>query len=61
MMKPIIKTLAASAVVLGAMAGNTQAADKELIFSHWAGPKHVMATGVAPWLNDQLSECSGGS
>lgn len=60
-MKPIIKTLAASAVVLSAIAGTTHAADKELIFSHWAGPKHVMATGVAPWLNDQLSECSGGS
>ena len=44
-----------------ALTGAAQAADQTLTFSHWAGPKHAMATKVYPWLNDQLSECSGGS
>lgn len=37
------------------------AADKVLTMSHWAGPKHAMATKVHPWLNEALKECSGGS
>jgi len=50
-----------SIAITGAMTGNVVAADKVLTMSHWAGPKHVMATGVYPWLNEQLSSCSGGS
>lgn len=60
-MKPVLKGLVASAVVLGAMTANTHAADKVLTMSHWAGPKHAMATKVHPWFSEQLSECSGGS
>ncbi len=36
-------------------------ADKVLTMSHWAGPKHAMATKVHPWLDEQLKACSGGS
>lgn len=60
-MKLIKNSLVASAVALGAVAGNVQAADKVLTMSHWAGPKHAMATKVHPWLNEVLSECSDGS
>lgn len=60
-MKLMMKSLIASAVLLGTMTGNTYAADKTLTFSHWAGPKHAMATKVYPWFNEALSECSGGS
>ena len=60
-MKPVLKSLIASAVLLGTMTGNTYAADKALTFSHWAGPKHAMATKVYPWFNESLTECSGGS
>ncbi len=60
-MKLMMKSLIASAVLLGTMTGNAYAADKVLTFSHWAGPKHAMATKVYPWFNDAMSECSGGS
>lgn len=60
-MKPMFTGLIASAVVLSTMVGNVHAADKSLTFSHWAGPKHAMATKVYPWFNEALSECSGGS
>ena len=56
-----LKKLIVPAIVAAAIGGNVQAADKVLTVSHWAGPKHAMATAVFPWLNDQLSECSGGS
>ncbi len=49
------------AFVSVALAASAQAADKTLTFSHWAGPKHAMATKVYPWLNEQLTECTGGS
>lgn len=54
-------TLVAAAVALGAVGTNVQAADKVLTMSHWAGPKHAMATKVHPWFNEQLEACSGGS
>ena len=53
--------LIAPALVSAALVGPALAADQTLTFSHWAGPKHAMATKVHPWLNEQLSECSGGS
>lgn len=60
-MKTQIKTLLVTATTAMALSGTATAADKVLTFSHWAGPKHAMATKVAPWLNDTFSECSGGS
>ena len=60
-MNTLKTTLVAATIALGAAASQAQAADKVLTMSHWAGPKHAMATKVYPWLNDQLSECSGGS
>lgn len=60
-MKQILKGLLASAVAVSASFGVASAADKVLTVSHWAGPKHSMATKVFPWMNEQLKECSGGS
>jgi len=59
-MKNTISALLATAV---AVTFSTAAfsADKVLTFSHWAGPKHAMATKVYPWLDEQLKACSGGS
>jgi len=59
-MKQITKTLLATAMVATFGTG-AFAADKVLTMSHWAGPKHAMATKVHPWMNDQLQKCSGGS
>ncbi len=59
-MKTHFKSLLAASAVM-AVTVPAMAADQELTFSHWAGPKHAMATKVYPWLNDTLSECSGGS
>ncbi|MFK7856512.1 MAG: TRAP transporter substrate-binding protein [Granulosicoccus sp.] len=53
--------LAFTAAALAAMSGSTFAADKVLTMSHWAGPKHAMASVMHPWLNEQLSSCSAGS
>ena len=60
-MKNLLKKLALTAAVIGAFAVSAQAADKVLTMSHWAGPKHAMATKVYPWLNQELSKCSAGS
>jgi len=60
-MKSILKGLFASAIAITTFAGTANAADKILTFSHWAGPKHAMATKVYPWLDEQLKTCSGGS
>ena len=60
-MKTLFKGLMASAIALGGMAGTGFAADKVLTFSHWAGPKHAMATEVHPWMDEQLKACSGGT
>ncbi len=60
-MKFGLKTFLATATAAVALSGTAQAADTELTFSHWAGPKHAMATKVYPWLNETLSACSGGS
>lgn len=60
-MKLIKNSLIASAVALGAIATNVSAADKVLTVSHWAGPKHAMATKVYPWLDRVLAECSSGT
>jgi len=51
-------TLAAAALTL---ANSSFAADKVLTVSHWAGPKHAMATMVFPWIDEQFQACSGGS
>ena len=59
-MKTIIKTLMASTIAATAFAGVANA-ETTLTFSHWAGPKHAMATKVYPWLAEGLKECSGGS
>ena len=60
-MKKFVKGLLASTIVATTFAGSAMAADKVLTFSHWAGPKHAMATRVAPWMSEQLKACSGGS
>ena len=60
-MRNSIKTLLISATTAMAMSGTASAADKVLTFSHWAGPKHAMATKVYPWLNETLSACSAGT
>ena len=60
-MKLILKGLLASTVAATTMLGAAQAADKVLTMSHWAGPKHAMATKVHPWFSEQLKACSGGS
>ncbi len=60
-MNKILKGLFASTIAIGTFAGSALAADKVLTFSHWAGPKHAMATKVMPWLNEELKKCSGGS
>ncbi len=56
-----LNKLIVPAMAAAVLSGNAIAADKVLTVSHWAGPKHAMATKVFPWLNDQLSACSGGS
>jgi len=60
-MKSTMKTLLVPAFIGATLVGNANAAEKELTMSHWAGPKHAMATKVYPWFNEQLSNCSGGS
>lgn len=60
-MKTSFKTLLITATAAMAVSGTAQSADKELIFSHWAGPNHAMATMVHPWLNETLGACSGGT
>lgn len=60
-MKHLVKGLLASTIAVCAMTGSAIAADKVLTMSHWAGPKHAMATKVHPWVNDELQKCSGGS
>ncbi|MBX2835999.1 MAG: TRAP transporter substrate-binding protein [Gammaproteobacteria bacterium] len=50
-----------TAATATAFSGSSMAADKVLTFSHWAGPKHSMASAWYPWYSEQLSECSGGS
>lgn len=39
---------------------STATAETVLTVASWAGPKHTMNYGVWPWMNDQLSACSGG-
>lgn len=60
-MKFKMKSILATAITLGCVAGTAQAEDKVLTMSHWAGPKHAMATKVYPWFDEQLKACSGGS
>ena len=60
-MNSTLKVLLASAVAASFVAGSAHAADKVLTASHWAGPKHAMATKVFPWMSEQLKACSGGS
>ncbi len=58
----IFKSTVVSSALLAVMAtGMAHAAEKELTMSHWAGPNHAMATKVHPWLNEKLSECTGGA
>ncbi len=59
-MQKFARTLTMAAVTM-TLANSAFAADKELIVSHWAGPKHAMATTVFPWINEQYQACSGGS
>ncbi|MEP1207504.1 MAG: TRAP transporter substrate-binding protein [Rhizobiaceae bacterium] len=59
-MKQITKKLLLTAVA-ATFSTAALSADKVLTMSHWAGPKHAMATKVHPWVNDQLQKCSGGS
>lgn len=60
-MKSLKNGLIVSAIAMTAIASHSHASDKVLTMSHWAGPKHAMATKVHPWFNEQLSQCSGGS
>ncbi|MGI9364342.1 MAG: TRAP transporter substrate-binding protein [Rhizobiaceae bacterium] len=59
-MKKLTKILMGTAFATS-FAGAALAADKVLTMSHWAGPKHAMATKVHPWVNEQLQKCSGGT
>ena len=59
-MKKLSIAIATAVTALG-LATTATAADKVLVASHWAGPKHTMATHVFPWIGEQLKECSGGS
>ncbi len=59
-MKKLSIAIATAVTALG-FATTATAADKVLTASHWAGPKHTMATHVFPWIGEQLKECSGGS
>jgi len=59
-MQKIAISLTMAAATLAA-ANSAIAADKVLTVSHWAGPKHAMATAVFPWMNEQFQACSGGS
>ena len=59
-MKQFTKRLALTAMA-ATFSTAALSADKVLTMSHWAGPKHAMATKVHPWVNDQLQKCSGGS
>jgi len=59
-MKKLSIAIATAVTALG-FAASATAADKVLVASHWAGPKHTMATHVFPWIGEQLKECSGGS
>ncbi|MDD9910041.1 MAG: TRAP transporter substrate-binding protein [Ahrensia sp.] len=60
-MKSVLKCLLASAVGVAAFSSIAQAETKVLTMSHWAGPKHAMATKVYPWFNEQLQACSNGT
>lgn len=60
-MKSTLKPLLLPVLAAFAFTSQASADEKVLTMSHWAGPKHVMATKVHPWFSDQLSECSGGS
>lgn len=60
-MKRSLQTLLITATTAMAFSTMAQSADKVLTASHWAGPKHTMATHVFPWLGEQLSACSDGS
>jgi len=59
-MQKIAISLTMAAATL-AVANSAIAADKVLTVSHWAGPKHAMATAVFPWMNEQFQACSDGS
>ena len=60
-MKSLLKGLLATATALTAFSASAVSADTVLTMSHWAGPKHAMATKVHPWYSEQLSNCSGGT
>ena len=53
-MKKSVKLLMASTLAATFTTGAV-AADKVLTMSHWAGPKHAMATKVHPWMNNKRS------
>ncbi len=60
-MKNRLKGLMLTTLAASVCAGTAQAADKTLTFSHWTGPKHVMATKVHPWLAEQVAACTDGA
>jgi len=60
-MKNSLKIFLITASAAMAFSTAAQSEDKVLTVSHWAGPKHTMATHVFPWLGEQLSACSDGS
>ena len=60
LLKSLILGTGALAMSVGAVASSA-AADTVLTVSSWASPKHTMNANVFPWMNEQLSACSGGS
>ena len=60
LLKSLIFGTGALAMSVGAVASSA-AADTVLTVSSWASPKHTMNANVFPWMNEQLSACSGGS
>ena len=59
-MKTLLIGTGALAMSVGA-AVSSATADTVLTVSSWASPKHAMNASVFPWMNEQLTACSGGS
>lgn len=50
------------ALAMSVMANASVAtADTTLTVASWAGPKHIMNSGVFPWMNEKMQACSNGS
>jgi TRAP-type C4-dicarboxylate transport system substrate-binding protein len=55
-----IMSIGAIAASIG-LAATSASAEKVLTVASWAAPFHTMNENVFPWMNSQLSSCTGGS